>query len=46
MEKIISKLYYDPEIGYGNAKSLYKKMIKMGHKVTLKEITEFITNKN
>ena len=44
MEKLISKLYYDPEVGFSSPAALYKKMKKLGHKVTLKEITEFITN--
>ena len=47
MEKIISKLYYDPEIGFSRPGTLYKKMLKLGYEdVTLKQITEFIKNQN
>ena len=39
-EQILSKIYYDLERGYGNAKSLYEKAKEEGAVIPLEEFYE------
>ena len=41
-EQILSKIYYDLERGYGNAKSLYEQAKEEGTVITLEEVNNFM----
>ena len=41
-EQILSKIYYDLERGYGNAKSLYEQAKEEGAVITLEEVKKFM----
>ena len=41
-EQILSKIYYDLERGYGNAKSLFEQAREEGAVITLEEVKNFM----
>ena len=41
-EKILSKIYYDLERGYGSAKSIYEQAKEEGTVITLEEVNNFM----
>ncbi|XP_055997764.1 uncharacterized protein LOC130047190 [Ostrea edulis] len=41
-EQILQRLYYDPKTGYGGVQALYRQVRKLGHKITLSNIREWV----